>query len=286
MTRPFSHSATVSNTVKSTAKWAALLALASGLAASAATPDAGLLERAAERARQFWDQLSSVAITENVLQEKLDAKGKIILNNRATYDYLITIRSDAGGMLVDESRLATGQRSKKAPQGTLLATQGFATLLTIFHPQFQPSYSFKIEGEEENAGRKTIRVTFVPRNGAPSPAILAVKGRDYAIAWEGTAWIEPLSASVARLEARWKEPAEDLGLQSLSSEVQYEPISFRGQNQAYWLPTMAKIDVQTRHQHWRNTHQFSKHRLFNVETESTIGTAPAAQPANPQESLR
>jgi hypothetical protein len=282
MTRLSSHSATASNIVKNIAKWGAWFAFASTLACAATTPDADLLERAAERARQFWDQLSSVAITENLLQEKLDPKGKVILNNRTTYDYLITVRSDPGGMLVDESRLATGQRSKKTPQGTLLSTQGFATLLTVFHPQFQPSYAFKVEGEEEIAGRKLVRITFAPRNGAPSPAILAVKGRDYPIAWEGTAWIEPQSASVTRLEARWKDPDVDLGLQSLSSEVQYVPISFRGQNLPYWLPTMAKIDVQTRHQHWRNTHQFSKHRLFNVETESTVGTAPAGQPANPQ----
>jgi hypothetical protein len=275
MTRLSSQSAIVFNI----GKWGALLVLASTVATAS---DADLLERAAERAKQFWEELSSVAITENVLQEKLDPKGKVILNNRTTYDYLITVRSDSGGMLVDESRLATGQGSKKAPQGILLTTQGFATLLTIFHPQFQPSYSFKIEGEEETAGRKLVRVAFVPRNGAPSPAILAIKGRDYPIAWEGTAWIELQSASITRLEARWKDPAEDLGLQSLSSEVQYVPISFRGQNQPYWLPTMAKIDVQTRHQHWRNTHQFSKHRLFNVETESTVGTAPVDQPPNPQ----
>jgi hypothetical protein len=282
MTRHSSRSATASNISSHIAKCVVLLALAATLASAATTSDADLLERTAEHAKQFWDQLSSVAITENVLQEKLDPKGKVILNNRTTYDYLITVRSDSGGMLVDESRLATGQGPKKAPQGILLTTQGFATLMTIFHPQFQPSYTFEIQGEEEIAGRKLVRVTFVPRNGAPTPAILALKGRDYPIAWEGTAWIEPQSASVARLEARWKDPAEDLGLQSLSSEVQYVPISFKGQNQAYWLPTMAKIEVQTRHQRWRNTHQFSRHRLFNVDAESAVGTAPTGPSANPQ----
>ncbi len=281
MTRHSSRLATVSKVTRSFAQWAVLLAVASPLVAATLNPDADLLERAAGRARQFWDQLSSVAITESVLQEKLDLKDKVILNNRTTYDYLITVRSDSGGMLVDESRLATGQRAKKAPQGTLLTTQGFATLMTIFHPQFQPSYAFTVEGEQQTAGRKLVRVSFVPRDGAPSPAILAIKGRDYAIAWEGTAWIDPQSASVTRLEAHWRNPGDDLGLQSLSSEVQYEPISFRGQSQPFWLPTMATVDVRTRHQHWRNTHQFSRHRLFNVEADSAVGTAPVAQPSNP-----
>ena len=131
-------------------------------------------------------------------------------------------------------------------------------------------------GDEGDPGRKLARVAFIPRNGAPSPAILAVKGRDYPIAWEGTAWIEIASASVIRLEAHWKDPSEDLGIRSLSSEVQYLPIAFRGQSQPYWLPVMAKIDVRTQHQHWRNIHQFSRHRLFNVDAESTVAAAPAA----------
>ncbi len=216
-----------------------------------------------------------MAITENVLQEKIDLKGKVILNNRAAYDYLITVRSDSAGLLVDESRLALKQGAKKAPQGILLTTQGFAALMTIFHPRFQPSYAFRVENEEEIKGRKLARVSFIPRNGAPSPAILAVKGRDYPIAWEGTALIDPAAAAVIQINAHWKEPAADLGIQSLSSEVDYEPISFRGQSQPFWLPTTAKIDVLTLHQHWRNTHQFSKHRLFNVDAESTVGNAPA-----------
>ena len=57
---------------------------------------------------------------------------------------------------------------------------------------------------------------------------------------------------------------------------------FKGQNQPYWLPIMAKIEVQTRHQHWRNTHQFSKHRLFNVDAEAAVGTAPVNQPRIPR----
>jgi hypothetical protein len=278
MIRLSSPLAIASDTAHFTTKWTSLIALACLTAPAATIPDASLLDRVSERAKQFWDQLSSVAITEEVLQEKLDPKGKVLLNSHNTYDYLITVRSDSSGMLVDESRIATAKKRKKAPQGTLLTTQGFAALVTIFHPQYQSSYAFTIEGEEKIDGRNLIRVSFVPRKGVPSPAVLALKGRDYPIAWEGTAWIDPQSACVTRLDVHWKDPAAELGLQSLSSEVQYAPVSFRGQSEPYWLPTTAKIDVKTLHQHWRNTHEFSKHRLFNVEAESTVGNAPAASP--------
>jgi hypothetical protein len=238
---------------------------------------APLLDRTGQRTKQFWDELTSVACTESLLQEKLDAKGKVILNNRASFDYLITLRWDNGGMLIDESRLPLGQQQKKASQGVLLSTQGFATLLLVFHPEFQSSYSFSIEGREEAAGRSLARVAFIPRKGASTPAILSLKGREYPIAWEGKAWVELETGMVTRMEAHWKDPAEEIGLESLSSEVQYTPMTFRGGQQSFWLPQTAKIEVKTLHQHWRNTHQFTSYRLFSVESESKIGDVKPEQ---------
>jgi len=239
--------------------------------AEVAPSTAALLERTGQRVKQFWDELSSVACTESLVQEKLDEKGKIVLSSRANFDYLITLRWDGGGMLVDESRLPLGQPAKRAPQGSLLTTQGFATLLMVFHPEFQRSYAFTEDGEENVAGRRLIRVRFLPLNGAPSPAVLALKGRDYPIAWQGTALIDPELAVVTSIDAQWKDPAEEIGLQSLTSQVRYAPTAFRGSARSLWLPETAEIQIRTLHQHWRNVHRFASYRLFSVDTDSKIG---------------
>jgi len=231
--------------------------------------DISLLERTGERVKMFWDQLASVASTESILQEKLNPKGKVVLNNRTKFDYLITLRWDQQGMLVDESRLAVGQAQKKAPQGTLLTSQGFATLLMIFHPQFQSSYAFTSSGATDPAGKQVL-IDFSAKNGAPTPAVLALKGRDYPIGWEGTAWIDPGLAMVTKIEAHWKTPPEEIGLQDVSTEVIYARTQFQGSTKALWLPTMAKVEVKTLHQHWRNTHEFLGYRLFSVEADSTV----------------
>lgn len=235
------------------------------------SPPTGLLDRAGQRVKQFWDELASVTCTETLLQERLNQKGKVAFNSKTSYDYLISMRWDGGGMLVDESRLPIGQAQKKAPQSSLLVTQGFATLLMIFHPEFQPGYSFTLDGEENSAGRTLVRVAFVPRKGAPSPAALSLKDHTYPIAWEGSAWVDPEGAVVTRIDAHWKDPAEEIGLRALSSEVDYAPISFHGGAQTMWLPQKARIEVKTLHQEWRNTHQFSNYRLFSVETQNKIG---------------
>jgi hypothetical protein len=176
-------------------------------------------------------------------------------------------------MLVDESRLPIGQAQKKQPQSSLLVTQGFATMLIVFHPEFQPGYSFNVEGEEKSAGGTLVRVAFIPHNGAATPAALALKDRTYPIAWEGVAWIDAERAVVTRIQGHWKNPAADLPIRSLSSEVQYTPISFRETSKTMWLPERAQIEVKTLHQEWRNTHQFSNYRLFSVDAQNKIGAA-------------
>jgi hypothetical protein len=258
--------------IKRSYRWATgfSILLAAAVGASGASPDMHLLERTGDRVKEFADQLSSVSSIETVVQEKLNEKGKVVINARTAYDYLLSLRWDSEGLLLDESRLPIGQSLKKAPQGALLATQGFATLSLIFHPEYQPSYAFTALGEEETAGRKTVKVGFLARNGLRSPGILELKGRNFPITWEGTAWIDPELAVVTHIEAHWREPSDEIGLQELSSEVRYSPVGLHGGAQTFWLPQTARVEVKTKHQRWRNSHQFAGYKLFTVDADSKI----------------
>jgi hypothetical protein len=267
MTRSFS----ISATVFSVGYMTAALCLGSVTANGAEIDRRSLIERTGERVKRFWDELSSVACTESLLQEKLDEKNKVVLNNRAKFDYLITLRFDGDGLLVDESRLPMGQPAKRAPQGSLLATQGFATLLLIFHPDFQRNYTFLEDGEGMVSGRRVMRVQFLPHDGSPSPAILALKSKNYPIAWEGIATIDQETAMIMSIDAHWKNPAEEIGLRSLAANVHYAPAAFKGSDRGLWLPAMATVEVVTQHQHWRNTHRFADYRLFSVDSQEKIG---------------
>ena len=247
---------------------AIVISLASRAIAADASPDALLLDRIGQHVKQAWDDLTAVACTEKLTQEKLNEKGKAVLSSRSTYDYLISLNWDQGQLLVDESRLEVGPPQKKRPESALLATRGFATLLLIFHPEFHGSYRFTFLPEEDVAGRKLSLVNFLPLNGARSPGVMELKGHEYPIAWQGTAWIDPVTASVVRIQAHWKEPAEELGLETLSSDVHYAGVPLR--NRTYWLPEAALIEVKTRHQHWRNSHQFEHYKLFSVDADSEL----------------
>jgi hypothetical protein len=226
-----------------------------------------LLDRAGKRVEEFWDQFSVVSCTETVQQVKLGASGKVLAQRSASYDYLVILQLAGEDLTVEESRLAQGQ-PKKESNKPLLTTSGFSTLLLIFHPIFQNSYEYSLTGVEEAGGRKLQKVHFEHVQGRRSPSALQLRGRDYPLEWQGSAWIDPRTGYIDRISAELKTSMDDVGLKKLSSEVQYTPVQFSTEKQMAWLPEVAVIEANTEHQHWRNTHMFSRYRKFSVTTDA------------------
>lgn len=182
------------------------------------------------------------------------------------YDYLLLI-SDDGGIRFEESRISK-QRPAKTPQRPLLVTTGFAVLSVIFHEQFQPGYRFRRLGPEARGGRMLEKVMFEALPGGASPSVLEAGGRQYVLEWRGSAWLDPGTGAVARIEVELMRALDDIGLAALRAEVEFSPV---GGSTEVWAPREAVIEARTRRQRWRNVHEFSGYRKFDVQTEQKIG---------------
>lgn len=227
---------------------------------------AALLEKASAQGRRFAQEFPSYTCTEHVLQMKFSQGNHVDARHEESYDYLILIQDDGARLTFEESRLRRGQ-SGKLPQTPLLATTGFAVLSVIFHEEFQPSYRFEWVGPEPIGQRMLEKVRFEPISGRPTPSVLEVGGRQYALEWKGTAWLDPASGAPVRIEADLAGTLDDIGLTALHSEVEYAPADPAG---AVWLPRQAIVEARTRRQRWRNVHSFSAYRKFDVQTEQKI----------------
>jgi hypothetical protein len=225
-----------------------------------------LLEKTGQRATAFAEQFPSVACVERVVQMKFAPGPKVLNRRESTFDYLILLNTGDGDFTFEESRLEKGKNAKE-PSQPLLSTTGFAVMLLVFHPHFQASYQFEPAETEVAGGRTWQKVKFEHIPGRPTPTVLEVRGREYPIAWRGTAWIDPASGIVGRIRTEIKDPLEDIGLQALTSEVEYAPDALTSSE---WLPRRAVIEAHTRHQHWRNTHEFSSYRRFDVSADSKV----------------
>jgi len=249
---------------------------ATAVLAQAGPQPADLVAQLATKATAFWDQFSAVTCTESVVQRKLEAGGKEIIRRKSDYDYLILLQLAGDELMVEESRILQGKAPKETDRA-LLSTNGFSTLLLIFHPLFQPSFDFSALPDGTLAGKPLWRLQFIYRDGRRSPSVLQLRSREYPIAWRGVAWIDPASSAIVRIEAQLKAPMEDVGLQSLASDVSYESVAMKGTPNV-WLPKTAVVEAATKRQRWHNVHEFTHYRQFSVDTdskvESPIGTKP------------
>ncbi|HEV2400519.1 MAG TPA: hypothetical protein VGS27_26510 [Candidatus Sulfotelmatobacter sp.] len=231
-----------------------------------------LLQRASKQTTEFLDQFSDVKCTEQVRQEKLGKDNKVDLKEDSTYDYLMILGNEGGELTLSESRLPVHEAKKDRKNTSMLLSNGFATLFLVFHPLYAEAFRFTLAGEEEVGGRILEKVNFQHVPGMKSPAALALRGREYPLELQGTAWIEPDTGSIARIEAGIGDTLQDVGLKSLNSDIEFAPLTFKDAKQAYWFPTEARVEVETPRQHWRNLHQFTHYKKFSVSTEEQVAT--------------
>jgi len=228
-----------------------------------------LLTKAAKQANSFLAQFSEVKCTEQVTQQKLTPNGKVEFQEASTFDYLVILNSVGGDLAFNESRLA--QRTDRNPKNLpMLVTNGFGTLLLIFHPYYQRSFEFSDMRDDVVGGQRLRQVHFQHVHGLRSPAGLVLRGREYPLDLEGTAWLDPDTGTVVRIRARFDRGLQDLGLRLLRSEVDYAPVSFPGGRDAEWLPAMATVEVETQRQHWLNVHHFTGYQRFDVNTQESV----------------
>ena len=229
-----------------------------------------LLTRTADQTSVFLDQFSDVKCTEQVRQEKLGKDGKVELKEDSTFDYLVILTNAQGELNLSESRIPVHTAKPDRRNTSMLLSNGFATLFLVFHPYYSAAFTFNLAGEEVIGGRTLEKISFQHVVGMKSPAALALRGREYPLELSGTAWIDPQTGSIARIEAGVADTLQDVGLKTLSSEIDFAPLKFADSQQEYWFPTQARVEVETPRQHWRNLHQFTAYKKFSVSTEEQV----------------
>jgi len=238
----------------------ALVLLAFANAQSALAP----ADMAGRRVTSYLAELADLQCTETVTQEKLTGSGHVEAKEQAKYDYLIMINGNEEGLHFNESRLESSVAHHK--QLPMLVTNGFSTMLLIFHPYYRDSFNFESGAEEVIDGKAAIPVHFSEIAGHRAPAALALRGRVYPIGLKGTAWLDKQSGEVIKMDASLQDDMSDVGLRSLTIHVEYNQTAI-GKKPKMNLPALAVVDVETPRQHWRNRHVFEGYKSFSVDAE-------------------
>lgn len=248
----------------------AFCAQAAGTAPPAAEP---VVNQASTVVETFLRHISDVECTELVSQTKLKLDGKVETAQDSTFDYVVLAQSNGGELTLAESRLAK-QPPKSSRNLPLMVTNGFSTLLLIFHPDYRNGFEFKWLGEETVNGRIYNRVSFRHIPGLRSTTALLVRGHEYPLDLQGEAWVAQDSGEIWKIQAELEKPMEDIGLKTLNTEVVYGPVNFQATSTTYWLPQEASIEVESPRQHWRNVHRFTAYHQFSTNVKEKVSGQP------------
>jgi hypothetical protein len=228
--------------------------------AQAAAP-ASQVDQVQRQVVDFVSKLADLHCTEDVLQEKLRPNGGAEVSARSQFDYFLYIQGNSYDFQLSESRLEIGNpKQKKEP---LLLTNGFSTLLLVFHPYYRNGFEFTVGPKEALDARPVIPVHFAHIAGTRTPVAMAMRGREFPLDLKGTAWVDASTGQVIRMEASLAHDLSDVGLRALTVRVDYTP-SLRVSDK-FMLPSRAVVDLETPRQHWRNTHIFHNYKLFSTD---------------------
>ncbi|MGA8042646.1 MAG: hypothetical protein WCA37_07580 [Terracidiphilus sp.] len=233
--------------------------------ASVSTPH--ILDLAQREVSAYLAQLADLHCTEVVTQEKLAPNGHVEDTEHATYDYLLMMSGTADDLRLNESRVEQPSNHHKAISIPMLVSNGMSTMLLVFHPYYRDSFQFDVGAAEMVNGKETIPVHFAHLAGRRTPAALALRGREYPLELQGTAWLDEQSGEVVKMDASLLHDMSDVGLSSLHIEVDYRSSRPNPEAPAIALPELATVDVTTPRQHWRNMHRFESYKSFSTAIE-------------------
>ncbi len=231
------------------------------LAFDDAAPPISVVDVAQKQVVEFVGKLADLHCTEDVVQEKLRPNGNSEATARSQFDYFLYIQGNSYDFQLSESRLEIGSpKQKKEP---LLLTNGFSTLLLVFHPYYRNGFEFTVGPRESLDARPVIPIHYVHIAGARTPMAMAMRGREFPLEMKGTAWVDASTGQVLRMDASLSKDLSDVGLRALNVRVDYTP-SLRVTDK-FMLPSRAVVDLETPRQHWRNTHVFHNYKLFSTD---------------------
>jgi hypothetical protein len=254
----------------------------SAMAAQSVVP-VGLVDQAQKQVVAYIGKLGDLHCTEDVTQEKLKPSGGTELSSKSQYDYFLYMQGSSYDFQLSESRLEVG--TQKQARQPLLLTNGFSTLLLVFHPYYRNAFEFTAEPAETLDGRSVVPVHFAHIPGARTPAALALRGREFPLDLEGTALLDSKSGQVVRMDAGLEHEMTDVGLKSLKIRVDYQPSPKSTDH--FMVPAKAVVELETPRQHWRNTHTFHNYKVFSTEANQDPAVkvkAAKETPADPNAS--
>jgi Flp pilus assembly protein TadD len=243
-----------------------------------------ILRAVGENVQSQFQNFADTVSSERVQQQTLRSKGTAYSSLDQKCEYLMLAQPQKAGVDIQEYRtdLHGARIELGGAQRGFMITSGFASADLIFHPIYQSDADFRYLGRQKIQGRAALVIAF-----AQKPRIARLFERfnsgnaSVLILVQGLAWIDAETNRILRLRTDLLKPAREVRLNSQTTELDYGEVRFGGAPASFWLPRRVVVTIEWRGKNFRNVHEYSDFRLFNVQTDEKRKSAEAVPVSEP-----
>jgi hypothetical protein len=130
---------------------------------------------------------------------------------------------------------------------------------------------FRYLGEEKLKGHETLVVAFAQKPGfVPIPAAVEYGQKLHKFFLQGVAWVDATDFRILRLWTGILAPPPGVPLRHLNTDVHFAEAQIAEISSPLWLPKEVVVDWNIGGFNVRNTHTYSKYRLFRAKSKLVL----------------
>lgn len=229
-----------------------------------------ILQLMGRRVDDFVRDIGDLIAHEDVLQERLNAKGKTEAKQRLQDEYLILHHGYAWGASAEYRMDEKGNRlGPIGLQKGYLATSGFALSCISFTTVAQPQSKFRYLGEPMIGSRETYVLGFAQRPGEATfiTAMRGTGGTEVDMLTQGILWVDKNSFQIIRMRTDLLAPNKEIRLDRETTEVTFAEVQLPDVPNPLWLPGDVDVYMEIDQQKFRNVHHYTNYRRYRVSVK-------------------
>lgn len=218
----------------------------------------------------FFKDIVNVVAHEEVVEERINRKGKTTASQQQRYDYLIVIHRDENPPRVDEYRMdANGNPAEqKGLANGYSITSGFALKCIHFLPALQWDSTFRYLGDQKVDGKDMYVVAFAQRPGRSTVTANAIGiWGSVILLVQGIAWVDRGTFQILRMRTDLLAPRSDIGLEQQTTLLRLDKVQLPDVPKPLWLPSEVQVTVRFQGQYFRNEHRYPEYKQFRVSSK-------------------
>lgn len=232
-----------------------------------------ILQKMGRRVDAFFQDIGDLIAHEDVIQERLNAKGKTKGRERFQDSYLILHHGDGWGARAEYRMDEKGNRlGGIGLEKGYLVTSGFALSCIGFSTAGQSQSKWRYLGEQSLDSREVYVLGFAQQPGkATFTEVWAGSGATpVEMLIQGILWVDKNSFQIIQMRSDLLAPRIEMRLMEATTKVTFGETRLPDVPNSLWLPQRVDVYLEIGGRGYHNVHHYTDYRRYRVSAKILV----------------